>query len=377
MRKRYTLGLVSAAILLVTGIQSMLPVRADAAPPQFPPGASIGSGGFITKVQMVSEYVRLDIAEAQEAVSNWASVSSDVMAGHVDAIFVMQNQGEETESFEVWFPLGASDGYSDIRTVENFAAWVNGVPAEIGQVDLPGQWDTLSPWATWPATFPPGERVILTVSYDVRPTGYMPYGAFEYILETGADWWGAIGTGIIRVRLPYAVNEFNVPDDAIWQSVEAGALEVDETDLIWRFTDLEPTTTDNIELNVLAPQLWQTIADAEQAVAANPDSAAAYLELARAQVNGLEFKYELVCCIALAEAARASFQQALALAPTDITIHLEYVEYLALFWFPYGGAPLPDELASALAAALAVAPDNERLLEIQAWINEFVTPPSG
>ena len=125
------------------------------------------------------------------------------------------------------------------------AGYTEGNEAEIGHAELlDAPWEQPPLWATWPVTFPPGETVVLAVSYDLRATGYMPYGEFVYILESGAGWWGTIGEGTITVRLPYDVNEFNVPPDSISPAMDD--FEITGTDAIWHFTDLEPTRGDNI-----------------------------------------------------------------------------------------------------------------------------------
>lgn len=362
MRNKTALGMLTM-ILLVGSAQLVL---ADAAPPQQAPGSTIESGGFETNVQMVSEEVLMVIGDAEEPVTDW-DIISNYFQGHVEATFWMQNQGKETESFDVWFPLGAEDGWLDVSVVENFAAWVDGVPAEIGQEELPGEWDDPVPWATWPVTFPPGETVVLTVSYDIRPTGFIPYGELIYILETGAGWWGVIGEGTVTVRLPYDVNEKNVPWYSGAPNTDRFAIddfEIVGTDLIWRFTDLEPTRKDNIRVEVLAPSQWEAVLAAEEAVADNPDSAEAYLQLAQAQANGLQFKYGLICCDSLADLAVENFQQALALAPDDIDVQVAYLDLLLSLWFPYAMDTYSEDIPTLIQTLLISAPEDEHFLEL-------------
>ena len=134
---------------------------------------------------MVSETVSIAIEASDETVSDFSGIAADHIVGHVDATFYMVNQGGEAESLEVWFPLGVPTGFSGINQVQNFMAWVNEEPVTPGQKEVPGQWDYLVPRAIWNVTFPPGETVVLRVTYDLYPTGYSPYGTFSYILETG------------------------------------------------------------------------------------------------------------------------------------------------------------------------------------------------
>lgn len=333
----------------------------DAAPPQQPPADTIGNGGFDTDVQMVSEEVLLVVSEADEPVDGW-DTASNYMQGHVEATFWMQNQGEETESFEVWFPLGVESGYSEISVVENFEAWVDEEAAQIGHEELPGQWDGMVPWATWPATFPPGEAVTIRVAYDLRPTGYMPYGDFTYILETGAGWWSEIGEGTITVRLPYEANPYTAPNYT--KSPAIDNFKIEGTDLIWHFTNLEPTREENITVTVMAVSQGEAILAAEEAVTENPASADAYGKLARAQADGLQFKYGLVCCEPLANAAIENFQRAWALDPDNAEVQIDYLDLLVGLWFPYDETSYSEDIPSLIASALSVAPDDEHLLDL-------------
>ncbi len=138
------------------------------------------------------------------------------MLGHVEATFVLRNHGAAAESFAVWSPLAAAPGADDWGDdrVANFAAWVNGAPATISEQQCPGQRDRPASWATWPVTFPAGRDVTLRVTYDTQPVGYKPWGTFYYVLETGAGWWGTIGTGTVTVRLPYPVDANNTVLDS-------------------------------------------------------------------------------------------------------------------------------------------------------------------
>ncbi len=57
--------------------------------------------------------------------------------------------------------------------------------------------DETVPWAEFDVSFPPGEDVTISVSYDLAGTGYESETCtnFYYILATGAGWNGTIGCG--------------------------------------------------------------------------------------------------------------------------------------------------------------------------------------
>ncbi|MFN8379258.1 MAG: hypothetical protein U0452_11365 [Anaerolineae bacterium] len=359
MFRRYRLCVLMAVLAILVGSAQL--VLADVAPPQQPPGESIGTGDIDTRVQMVSENVLVTVSQV-ERTPGGPQTSADLTQGHVEATFEMRNQGDESESLDVWFPLGTGDGFFNVAVVENFVAEVNGVPTAITQVELPGEFDMQVPWATWPVTFLPGETVELTVSYDLRPTGYLPYGEFVYVLETGAGWWGTIGEGTVAVRLPYDVTEQNVPFYSTSAALDAP--EIGGTDIVWHFTDLEPTQEENIRVNVLIPSRWDAVQAAGAAVGKAPDSAQAYLSLAQAERAGLQFKYGLVCCDSLAASAVEHFQKALALGPDRIETHITYLDLMLSLWFPYDGTSYPADVPAVIASGLALNPTDAQLLDL-------------
>ena len=377
----YLIALIVAS-LLAGGDKH--PAWADAAPPERPPGSSVGPGEAVTQVQMVSEEVLLEIEGQDTAKDEPQGLAAGLMTGRVEAVFLMRNQGETEESFDVWFPLGVPNGYGNVASVENFRAWVNDVPAQVSEAERVGKWDTVVPWATWPATFPPGQDVVLRVVYDVVPDGYSPYGTFPYVLETGAGWWGPIGDGVITFRLPFDVNETNtVLNPEVYNGAQVDWLSPNPTDyavsgseVVWRFTNLEPTAENNIQLTVLAPALWDEIVAARQEAEANPERVESQLQLARALNRALSFKYGLNPIgnsLALAKEADAAYLRALELTPADVESYVEYLQWLQLF--PEPGLPiLPENMLPNLERALELAPDDQRLLDLQRWVEQLEPP---
>jgi hypothetical protein len=62
-------------------------------------------------------------------------------------------------------------------------------------------------------TFPVTHQVVISVSYGISPTGYLPDAVFAYVLATGARWRGPIGKADISMRLPYPATSENVALD--------------------------------------------------------------------------------------------------------------------------------------------------------------------
>jgi len=374
--KTEQLSRVLLGVALLLGLCTIKRACADVGvPPWSMPGSSVNSGETSTQVQMISEDV-LIVIEGHQRDDLPGNRAASLMVGHVDATFLMRNQGDETEAFDVWFPLWLSDYayHNTITQVENFAAWVDHIPAEVRYLEAeveylaPGDQPNPLPWATWFVNFPPGKDVEIRVVYDVFPVGYRPYGTFHYILETGADWWGPIGEGTITFRLPCEVNESNTalnPDSRTYYAPTAprpSYYAISGTDVVWHFTDLEPTVDDNVQLTVMVPEVWYEITAAQREAAANPGSAQAYLRLAHALVAGLEVLKTAILSqansAALANAAKESFQRALVLSPESVQVD-DLVSYLKLlYWMKeYDVSSPPEDLLDMLEQALERNPD--------------------
>jgi hypothetical protein len=316
------------------------------------------------------------------------------MQARVEAEFVMCNLGDVEESFDVWFPLGTPDSVAPLSppaVIEDFAAWVDGVPAQLGRVEAPGitPWgDYLIHWATWPVRFPVGQDVIIQVSYTLHPTGYRPFGTFEYVLETGAGWQGTIGEVTVTIRLPYPVTPENTALDSTSEYCvpRPDGFQVQGNEVVWHFTDLEPTSDDKVRLNVLEPDRWHALVAAREAIAAAPDSAEAQLQLARAARGAVSIKHgvnPLGGGERLAQAASDAYARALELDPQQNETYGEYAEWLLWTSNRYlsENGTYPDVLYDAVARGLEQSPGDERLLEIQEIIarqaaqNSTATPP--
>jgi hypothetical protein len=66
------------------------------------------------------------------------------------------------------------------------------------------------PWVEFNVTFPAGQDVSIRVAYDLKGSGYYPFTAFNYILETGAGWKDTIGSADVILRLPFEASPHNV-----------------------------------------------------------------------------------------------------------------------------------------------------------------------
>jgi len=242
------------------------------------------------------------------------------------------------------------------------------------------------PWAVFPVTFPPGEAVTVDVRYSVEGYGYFPYEIFRYVLETGAGWNGTIGLAQVIVHFPYPVTDENVwmvnTEDAGFGNPTPG-FTLQGQEMRWRFDNLEPDASSNIELMIVSPALWQAALKEEQNVAKNPRDGEAWGRLGKTykEIIRMSKGYLRTDAVgrAMFEKSRAAYEQCLQLLPQDSLWHYGYADLLwskYLFEVYYGALPdsqglLPLTL-SHLQAALEIDPKNERALELLNWVESAV-----
>ncbi len=260
-------------------------VKADAAPPPDPTVGGIGPyQPQKTNVQMMSETVFIDVPHSPPEQSKPI---------RVNAVFIMRNQGQTEEQMQVIFPLSRL-GYDNnpeqsvyLVRLSSFVAKVNNQAVPISQITTPAEpiEDYSNPppgysldvlWAAFPVTFPVKQDVWLQVEYemvDQYPERGSNFTGIDYILETGASWYGNILSADIKVRLPYPVKE-----EAL-RYVNPGYT-ISGNELHWTLKDFEPTREDNLRLWVVHQDAWQTILDLQSEVQLNPYDAEAWDKLA-------------------------------------------------------------------------------------------------
>ncbi len=396
VRIRLFLAAILALVLLtvLSGPGQIPLAHADIAPPPPPEAGSILPGQQ-TQVRMEAETVLVDIAPAAGQGAPKATVT---------ASFIMRNQGEQAEQMDVRFPLNLlyPSYQSDLETcpypeggypqINDFRARVDGQPAQlttlreqVGNPDWGQTVKTVDCWATFPVTFPPGQEVRIEVSYTA--TGYFGWDVdslveFPYVLVTGRDWAGTIGSAEITIRAPYELNNLNLfsysPDDA----------QVSGREVRWRFTDLEPEW--NVSATIVHPALWEKIYKERQAVASNPADGEAWGRLGKAykEANATRRGYRWDDSGAeLYRLSREAYEKCLALLPKDADWHFGYAD---LLWrnVEYGSfgnhREQRDDLVLAaehLRLALQINPRHTRALETLGWMENWwmwdtgATPP--
>ena len=255
---------MTVLFFVLAALSTAQPAYADIAPPQPPPGSNIGPGDQPTQVQMVWERVTLKVITVPSAKP---ALAGDVAAARVTATFSMRNQGTAREQLAVRFPLSNPDGSGDGTLnnwpeIKDLQAKVNQQGVGVGRITTPNPFGEQYPavaWGVFNVTFPPGKDVLIDVTYTAQPQGYLPFGTFHYILETGAGWKGPIGSVDLTVTLPYAADAENVmPDETAYPGSTPGG-QFSGNDIHWHFENLEPTPQDNFEVSLVLPIYWQDV----------------------------------------------------------------------------------------------------------------------
>ena len=347
-----------------------IPVLADIAPPDWPPGANLAPDSENTQVRMVSEIVVIDVLE-------------DIPEGSlgeakVRASFIMHNLGEDIETMFARFPLtfwdafsSSSDSHPEIQDVEFV---VGGEPVDWRRIDIPNENGGSVPWAEFGVTFPPGQDVLIDVLYTARPVGEYPYVAYRYVLETGAGWRGSIEEADITVNLPYEANSNNVIlDETIgWSTTTAGAI-FDGNEVRWHFENFEPTRENNIEVSLVMPNAWEKVMEERSRIAENPEDGEAWGRLGKGykEVSYLRRWYrEDEGGQELYQLSVEAYEKALDLLPDDALWHAGFAEllYTHAYWDVFSpGSPNLDEMHSAveqIKIAYDLLPKDQKVLEI-------------
>lgn len=372
MSPRHTrAGSVACACLLALALSTV--ALADIAPPETPPGSSIGPGGQ-TQVRMLAERVRIDIqprAPGTEEAARSQPIAGDAAQAHVSGDFTMRNLGDAGEQMQVRFPLDNPSGRSNDSFNPNYFPEVQGFMASVGGQSVATTVITTPasqggdrppiPWAAFDVSFPAGQDLNIGVTYTITPTGYLPEARFAYVLETGAGWRDSIGSVDIVARLPYAATDENVllAED---QTTPGGQFAGNE--VRWHWENLEPTAQDNFFVTVIAPGIWQAILDAREAAQAKPDDVETLVALAMAYEAALPRKGLFARDNHFASLGEQAYERAVMLQPDSATLHAGLAEMLWRHWSAQATLP-PDDphvrrVVSEVSRALALDPQNEQ-----------------
>lgn len=341
-------------------------VRADVAPPYYPPGSNLQPGSESTQVQMVSEVVLVDVRDNGKLGS--ALVTAD---------FVMRNLGTETEKMAARFPISANDGRGGYPEIQDLVISIAGQVVQYRRVSYPDAryGDELVPWAEFDITFPPGVDLPIQVRYKLDGTGYAPYTAFYYILETGAGWRDPIGSADVILRLPYETSPQNVVLDTHvgWaQTTSDGQFSGNE--VRWHYDDLEPGpegAVQNMEFALVSPYAWNDILKAKAAAKKNPTDNEVWGQLGKAYKSIFfmnKFYREDPGGQELYRLSIEAYEKCLALDPGDAQWHAGFADLLAqrAYWDSWAGGATSDTYRAfeEINTALQLAPSDPVVKQI-------------
>lgn len=289
-------------------------VQADVAPPPKPAGSNLFPDGEITQVRMMDETVILSVFEGHAVVT---------------ATFHMMNTGSETENMYARFPVNSTLGYPIPTEIKDLKVRVDGDDVETSVVEDEYKWEEFY------VSFPPEDEVIITVTYTLEATGWPQesFVTYDYILETGSGWNGAIGSVDIILHLPYKASAQNV-----FLSSQPGGV-IDGNDIRWHYDNLEPSREDNFSVRVSKPVLWTAALTERDNVNNDPSDDEAWGRLGKAykilssgikrwprsDAGGKELFYLSV----------EAYEKAVALDPDDALWHAGFGELLALRYEMY------------------------------------------
>ncbi len=358
------------SIIFLTLILLAFPstVLADVAPPANPPGSNLQPGSETTQVRMVAETVQIDV-----------KADNSLGSAHLTADFTMRNLGSQSESMAVRFPITANDGFGNYPEIKELVIKVNGQQISFQRASYPDirYQDKDVPWAEFNITFPAGQDVAIQVAYNLNGSGYSPFTAFYYILETGAGWKDTIGSADIILRLPYPASTQNVIMDLQigWAETTSGGM-FNGNEVRWHFDNFEPGPdgpVQNMEFALVAPVAWQTVLKERDNVAKNPNDSEAWGRLAMAYKeiyflnkgyrtdSGGEELYKL---------SISAYEKCLALKPDDAQWHAGFADLLAerSYWDRSGNGnnPTADTFRAfnEIRTALQLAPNDAKVQEI-------------
>jgi tetratricopeptide (TPR) repeat protein len=288
----------------------------------------------------------------------------------------MRNLGSQSESMAVRFPISVNDGRGEYPEITDLVIKVDGNQVPFQRANYPDvrSRDPQIPWAEFNATFPVGQDVPIQVTYNLKGSGYMPYTAFYYILETGAGWKDTIGSADIILRLPYPANPQNVVLDIGlgWAATPSGGV-FNGNEVRWHFDNFEPGPdgpVNNMEFGLVAPVNWQNVLKERDNVTKNPNDSEAWGRLAKAykEIFFMNKGYRTDAGgVELYQLSITAYEKCLALNPKDAQWHAGFADLLASrsYFDAYYGPPADTYRAlDEIHTALELAPNDAKVLEI-------------
>lgn len=244
------------------------PALADVGPDVPTPGGIITPGEKINTIAMKDEKVKMLVKQGTGPFSDSYKFSaattpeSDRYYAHVTATFTMQNLTDQSITQNMLFPFHyryVDTAYPDstIKQAVNAQVKINGQDTPITlKTDVPYlDANQRAAIGTFAATLAPKGDTTITVEYDVRGVQppKRPGVGFQYMMVTGSHWAGNIGSGEVTVEFEGKKIDSKSPFSDV-----NSFFNVEDGKLVWRFTNLEPTASDDINIS-FDPRILNTV----------------------------------------------------------------------------------------------------------------------
>jgi hypothetical protein len=212
-------------------------------------------------------------------------------------------------------------------------------------------------WIGFQVTFPTDTDVVITVSYIMGSVGSDGMQNIDYVLETGAGWYGPIERAYIVAKFPYVASHEN-----ILKSTSPG-YQMLYNEIFWSFQNLEPTSKDNIRVSIVSPDTWESILSLRQKISENPAQPDTWLELLQAYSSILRYKMINLHEDYYYKLLTTTYKQALKFNPDNAELYARYAMFQIEEKSPYQFVTLTTSEAAPIAAliskALSLDPENE------------------
>ncbi|MBI4730973.1 MAG: hypothetical protein HY781_02400 [Chloroflexi bacterium] len=303
---------------------------------------------------------------------------------YVTAEFTMRNLGSSDEIMKVMFPLSALSCYESFVyyqvVPESFAVSIDGQKPAVEEIttDNPNPHCDPVRWATFEVVFPVNTTVHISIAYKMQgyQDGYGPeVTTFWYLLESGAAWRDTIGSVDITFVAPYSLTQ-----ESAWG--RPTSYQYDGNQMQWHWENLEPTSANNIQINIINKFVWEVIIEQRNKVAQNPEDDEAWFTLAQIYSWMTVTKHGVgIENLHLANLAEEAFQKATQLEPDSAEYHRQFAYFLASRCMAQAGEanifpPTTEFVYCAAAAyeadiALALEPDNHDICKF-GWVGAIL-----
>lgn len=217
-------------------------------------------------VEMTSESVHVTISE-NDGLFEPHNEYLDSYFAHVDATFSLTNLTQNSVNISSYFPFLASSYISEgfltqqSGNIKNIKIIVDGSETAYSVENLlqknASGGDVLYYSAVFPLDFDPAstKKIIITYDQNLQNRPHSFDIGYDYTMFTGSSWAGSIGSGEVKVDF----GEYKLHDEKIVTGNDN--FQLINGQLVWEFTNLEPTGEDNIRLSFDPREigLWDTL----------------------------------------------------------------------------------------------------------------------